>query len=39
MDKHRHPRTPAPRGAMSGWALTLFMACAAALLVVARAIG
>jgi len=36
VDKHRHRRVPAPRGAMSGWALMAFFVCSAIAIGVAR---
>jgi hypothetical protein len=37
-DKHRHSRTPTPRGGMSGWALTVFLVCAGLIAGLARSI-
>jgi hypothetical protein len=37
VDKHRHRRMPVPRGALSGWAFTVLLACAGALIGITRA--
>jgi hypothetical protein len=35
-DKHRHPRTSAPRGTVPNWVLVAFMASAAAIAITWR---
>jgi hypothetical protein len=39
VDKHRHRRVPAPRGALSGWALMTFFVCSALAIGLARALA
>jgi hypothetical protein len=39
VDKHRHRRVPAPRGALPGWALMAFFVCSAVAIGLARALA
>jgi hypothetical protein len=39
VDKHHHRRMPVPRGALSGWAFTVLLACAGALIGLVRTIA